>query len=145
MTESEKRRGAAAGVWVLAVLVVGIVAGLVLAALPIGTTATSPGRGPGWHLQLSTASDYDVVLSTVGLTLLIALLVVYARVYSDTKANFSLGLIIVLLALLLQSILTSPLLFGAFGETSGGIGTFLAIADVFKVVAFVVFLYLSLE
>ncbi len=146
MTEPEKKRGGAAGMWVLIVLLVGVLAGLVLAALPIPTTATtSPGRGPGLHLQLSTASDYDVVLSTVGVVLLIALLVVYARVYGDTRANFALGLIVVLLALLFQSVLTSPLVFGAFGQTAGGLGTFLALADLFKVVAFVVFLYLSLE
>lgn len=147
MTEAEKKRGATAGVWVLLVLLVGIAAGLVLAALPIGTTTAvpSPGRGSGWHLELSTASDYDVILSTVGITLLLALLVVYGRVYGDTKANFSLGLIVVLLALLFQSILTSPLVFGVFGQTSDGLGIFLALADIFKVVAFAVFLYLSLE
>ncbi len=145
MTESETKRGAAAGVWVLLVLVVGIVAGLVLAALPAGTTTVpSPGRGPGWHLTLSSASDYDVVLSTVGIALLVALLVVYTRVYSETKAHFSLGLVIVLFALFLESVLTSPLVYGAFGQTTDGLGTFLALADLFKVIAFVVFLYLSL-
>ncbi len=146
MTEPEKKRGGAAGVWVLIVLLVGVAAGFLLAALPSGaTTVVSPGRGPGWRLELTTASDVDVVLSTVGIALLIALLVVYARVYADTKANFSLGLVVVLLALLFESVLTSPFLFGAFGQTADGLGTFLAVADLFKIVAFTVFLVLSLE
>ncbi len=146
MPEPEKQSGGTAKVWVPIVLIVGILAGVILAALPLPTTTgTSPGRGPGWHLALSTPSDYGVILSTVGIVLLVALLVVYSRIYADTKANFALGLVIVLLALLLQSVLTSPLVFTAFGQTSDGLGTFLAFADLFKIVAFTVFLYLSLE
>ncbi len=143
--QPEARRKGPSKVWVLVVLLVGIAAGLILAALPTPASTTSPGRGPGWHLQLSTASDFDVVLSTVGIVLLLALTVLYAGMYAATRASFSLGLVVVLLALLLESVLTSPLVYGAFGETSGGLGTFLAFADVFKVIAFTVFLYLSLE
>jgi hypothetical protein len=44
----------------------------------------------------------------------------------------------------MESILSSPLVYGAFGEASDGLGTFLAFADSFKVIALAVFLYLSL-
>ena len=48
-------------------------------------------------------------------------------------------------ALLFQGILTSPLLFGAFGHALGGLGPFLLVADAFKAGAFAAFLYLSLQ
>lgn len=132
--------------WVVVVLVIGVLVGLLLSAAPTpARTPSGAGHGPGWAFQLETATDYDVILSTVGIALLVALLVVYARVYADTKAGFILGLVVVLLALLLESVLSSPLVYGAFGSAAGDLGTFLAFADVFKVVAFTLFLYLSLE
>jgi len=126
------------------VLLVGVGAGLLLSTFPSPATGTTPGRGFGWHLEFSTASDFDVVLSTVGIVFLVALLVVYLRTYAQTRARFALGLVVVLLALLVESVLSSPLVYGAFGQASDGLGTFLAAADAFKVVAFAVFLYLSL-
>ena len=142
--EHEKRRGGSAAVWGLVVLLVGVVAGLLISALPTPATGTSPGRGFGWHLELTSASGFDGVLSPVGIALLAALLVVYLQTYSQTRANFALGLVVVLLALLMESILSSPLVYGAFGAASDGLGTFLAFADSFKVVALTVFLDLSL-
>lgn len=144
MSKAEAKNGRASKVWVLVVLLVGLFAGIFLSAAPLPTPVPSPGRGPGWGLRLETAEDFDVILSTVGVALLVALLVVYGKIYGETKASFALGLLVVLAALLLQSILSSPLVFGAFGVPSADLGTFLAFADAFKVFAFTVFLYLSL-
>jgi len=132
--------------WVPIVILIGVLAGLLLASAPLPVrTPSGSGHGPGWGIQLQTATDYDVILSTVGLALLVALLVVYGKVYADTKAAFILGLVVVLLAFLVESILSSPLVYGSFGETAGDVGALLAFADVFKLVALTVFLYLSLE
>ena len=65
----------------------------------------------------------DVIVSTVGLALLAALFVVYAKTYRDTGARSALGLIFVLAAFLLEGTLTSPILFGAFGHVLGELGT----------------------
>ncbi len=46
---------------------------------------------------------------------------------------------------LLESLLTSPIVYGAFGTTAAGLGPFLLFADVFKVAALSAFLYLSLQ
>ena len=54
--------------------------------------------------------EFHIILSTIGMALLVALILVYARTYQQTKANFILGLLVVLFALLLQSLLTYPLL-----------------------------------
>ena len=127
-------------------LLIGVLAGVALSAapLPVRMPAGS-GHGPGWGFQLETATDYDVILSTVGIALLVALLVLYGKVYGETRARFILGLVVVLLAFLLESVLSSPLIYGSFGEATGDLGTFLALADVFKLVALTVFLYLGLE
>ncbi len=142
--QPDARRKGPSKIWVPIVLLIGLVAGLALAAVPLPSTTTGPGHGPGLHLQLTTATDVDVILSTIGIALLLALTFVYAGMYSQTKASFALGLVVVLLALLLESVLSSPLVYGAFGEPTGTLGTFLAFADVFKIVAFTVLLYLSL-
>lgn len=143
MKGTEKKGASGAKVWVPVVLAMGILAGILLSALPTSQTLP-PGHGHGWGLRFATPEDVDVILSTVGIALLVALLVVYLRIHRETKANFALGLAVVFLALLVESILTSPLVYGAFGQTSDGLGTFLLLADVFKIAAFTVLLYLSL-
>jgi hypothetical protein len=76
---------------------------------------------------------------------LVALVVVYVKMYRETKANFSLGLVIMLGALLLHSLISYPLLLVREGQIPIGPGEFLSTADIFMVVAYAVFLYLSLE
>ena len=54
------------------------------------------GYGPFVYLQ------YHIVLSTISLALLSTLIVVYSRSFAQTRDNFMLGLVVVLLALLLE-------------------------------------------
>jgi hypothetical protein len=95
--------------------------------------------GPDLFLQL------HIILSTVGIALLVALIVVYARTFMQTKANFILGLLVVLFALLLQSVLTYPVLLELEVAPGFAIEVFSPVADVFTIIAYTVFLYLSLE
>jgi hypothetical protein len=126
---------------------------VLLVAVGIGVLLTAyapvrspmPGHGPGRGFAFQTADDFTIIVSTVNIALLLSLLFVYAKVYSETKAIFSLGLLGVLIALLLHTLAASPLFYGAFGHTSGGLGGFLLMADLFKAGAFTLFLYLSLE
>lgn len=148
MERSERGRVAAGKVWAPVLLVAGVALGLLLAAVTPSPTGPLPGMGGGPHLggpRLETPADVDVVLATVSVVLLVALLVVYVRVYAETGARFSLGLVVVFLALLVQSLATWPPLFGAFGRSPGDLAPFLLLANVFKVAAFSVLLYLSLE
>lgn len=138
-SDTKKRTSPAVGT----LLVLGIGFGLgVLLAL-----TGRPGRpGPGGDFRmLETLDDIDVILSTMGLGLLVALLVVYAKTYADTHARSALGLLFVLTALLFEAVLRSPLLFGAFGHVLGGLGPFALVADSFRAVALAAFLYLSLQ
>ena len=77
--------------------------------------------------------------------LLVALILVYARTYKQTKANFILGLLVVLFALLLQSLLTYPLLLELELTPGFAFAVFSPVADIFTIIAYAVFLYLSLE
>jgi hypothetical protein len=86
-----------------------------------------------------------VILSTISLALLAALVVVYSRSYMVTRANFMLGLLVVLFALLLEGLLQYPLLHLAMNFNVGGSDFSSPVADLFTIIAYSVFLYLSLE
>jgi len=132
--------------WTLLVTAGSAAVGLALAIVIQGPTSGSPWHpGPGQDHHFDSFEGIDTVLSTTAIGLMSALLVVYVKTYEQTKAKFALGLVMVLSALLVQGLLSSPLLFGAFGHSMGLLGPFLMIADGFKLVAFTVFLYLSLQ
>lgn len=89
--------------------------------------------------------EFHIILSTVSVALLVSLLVVYGRTYLQTRANFIFGLLIVLFALLLQSLLTFPVILG-IAEHILILPDFTSnLADIFTIIAYTVFLYLSLE
>ena len=131
--------------WVVIVLLIGLVVGIPLSDLAVEPFQQRPGIfrnvprfNPGPDIRV------HVILTTVGVALLLALVVVYLKTYAETKALFSIGLVVVLLALLVQAILSYPLILG-----TGGVilvpGTLSLLADLFTVAAYTVFLYLSLE
>ena len=133
----------------LVVVAIGAGVGLLLALLgpgPTGDPFFPPGGGPRpGERHFFSFEGIDTVISTTGVALLTALLIVQWRAYKETKAKFALGIVVVLAALLLQALLSSPAIFGVFGHTFGPLGPFLLVADVFKLVAFSVFLDLSLQ
>ena len=86
-----------------------------------------------------------VILSTVEIVLLVSLVAVYIKVYAETRANFSLGLIIVLGALFVHSVLSFPPVVNDIGSMLLGSGLFFPYTDLLTIIAYSVFLYLSLE
>jgi len=130
-----------ASVWVPIVLMIGVVAGLGLLSLP--SPVQHPfGRPPP---EFETFENFGLILSTLNVALLVALLVIYARMYSDTGASFALGFVLVLGALLAETIVGSPVLFRLFAIPPGGQTPFLLLAETFKAAALAIFLYLSLQ
>lgn len=129
--------------WVPLVILVGLILGIGLSFfVPV------PSPSPGFHFQpfdMDPTIRFQVVLSTVGIALLVSLLAVYLRVYSETRANFAAGIAIVVAALLAQQLFDYPLLLYVEGPFELGQGQILGFADVFTVIAYAVFLYLSLE
>lgn len=143
--EAEGERGSARSVgWMLLVVLVGLAVGVLLAyTVPLPPGGPSGPGGP--PIPNSTVTRGMIVLSTLSMALLVALLVVYGRTYRNTRAPFILGLWVFLVALLLETVLTSPLLFIAFGAGPGGLGRFLTFGQLLMCVALGIFLYLSLE
>lgn len=139
--------------WVIIVLAIGAMVGLIsyLAIAPhIVVLTPGPPFGDFGHLPdrgLLTVLAWHIILSTVSIALLVSLVVVYGRTYSQTRANFALGILIVLIALLLQQLFTYPvfqlILVGSTLLTRTPVYDFAA--DVFTIVAYSIFLYLSLE
>ncbi|HUK74654.1 MAG TPA: hypothetical protein VLU99_02595 [Nitrososphaerales archaeon] len=139
----EPKKSMVGKLWVVVVLLAGLVAGVLLSDL-----ATLPTRNPIFRRFPLFNPDplirLHIVLTTVAVALMVSLVIVYLKVYVETKANFALGLVIVLGALLLQTVLSYPLVLG----TSGVIlvpGILTTLADFLTVAAYTVFLYLSLE
>jgi hypothetical protein len=102
-------------------------------------------RGPfGFVDQLKDLRVLHMVLSTVSIALLVALIVVYFRMYKATGARFALGILVVMFALLIQALFSYPLFLGV-GRFDIGFGPYFSTADIFTIAAYTIFLYLSLE
>jgi len=140
----EAGRAWGVGYWVPIVLVFGLVLGLAEIALwpTHGGPGGPPPRGPATPLAVA---ETFAILSAVALALLVALEVVYVRTYLETRAQFALGLVAVLLALLFENVASSPFLFAVFGYGPGNLGPFLAVGAALEVGALTLFLALSLE
>jgi hypothetical protein len=138
-----KKKGYSGALWLLVVLAIGIASGFFLSVFE-QVRGFRFGPSPPFG-ALEPVMTLRVVFSTTNVALLVALLVVYAKMYVETKANFSLGLVVVLAALLLHSLISYPLLVVRAGPIPIGPGEFLSTADIFMLVAYAIFLYLSLE
>ncbi len=134
-------------VWVLVVLGVSVLLGIVLAQ-----TIPTPECPPGYFcppvylylLSVHEALMLHVILSTIELVLLASLVVVYIKVYSETRARFSLGLTLILGALLVHSLLSYPLVVNDVESVLYGSGLFFPYADFLAIAADSIFLDLSL-
>jgi len=134
--------------WVPLVLAIGFVAGEIISY----GTEMPEARGRGgmfggrfYPFPTSPLFPYHVLFTTMEVALLVALVVVYGRMYAETRANFALGLVFVLFALLVQALLSTPLLEDLVGQLQIGPGYSTPAADIFTVCAYTVFLYLSLD
>jgi len=142
-TVAAEKKGRSGIVWLLIVLALGISIGILL-SLFAQVRFIGPGPPPPPN-TLEPVLTLRVIVSTTSVALLIALIVVYLRMYAETKANFAAGIVVVLFALLLHSLISYPLLVVRMGSITVGAGEFLSTADIFMVVAYAILLYLSLE
>lgn len=83
-------------------------------------------------------------ISTLNTILLVYLIHNYVSLYNEVKSQFSLGLIVMSLALFSFSVTDNPLFHLAFGLRGGpGMGAFTIIPSIFTLVAVLVLIYLS--
>ena len=85
------------------------------------------------------------VLSSINATLLIFLLATYVDIYKKLQSEFTIGLIIFSLILLLYALSSNPLLQWLFGYRAFGLGPFAMLPDLFTTLALAVLLYLTMK
>ena len=143
----ENAKKAPSKLWVPIVVLLGGIIGVLLYLWSVMNEYYNFGfeRFPLQRGFTETFGELHVILSSISVALLLALLVVYGRTYLKTRANFIFGLLIVLFALLLQSLLTFPIILGIAEHIPIRPEVSSNIADVFTIIAYTAFLYLSLE
>ncbi|MEM1586384.1 MAG: hypothetical protein QXX99_04935 [Candidatus Bathyarchaeia archaeon] len=85
------------------------------------------------------------IITTVNVTLVLILLMVYMDAYKKTGAQFALGLIIFSLILLLYTLSSNPFIQMLFGFRAFGLGPFAMLPDMLALIALIILLYLSLK
>ena len=85
------------------------------------------------------------VLSTINATLLVFLLITYVDIYKKLKSEFTIGLIIFSMVLLLYALVSNPLMQSIFGFRGIGLGPFAMLPDLFTCLALTVLWYLTMK
>ena len=85
------------------------------------------------------------VVSTINVTLLVFLLLIYISIYKKTRSEFTIGLIIFSMVFLLNALASNPLVVWIFGFRPFGLGPFAMLPDLFTFAALSVLLYLSIK
>jgi heme/copper-type cytochrome/quinol oxidase subunit 4 len=141
-TQNPPRKGPSK-LWLPVVLLIGLVLGVAFSSFV-------PRAPPfGYFEYRPFALEWDVmihvVLSTISIALLVSLAAIYIRVYAETGARFALGIVVVLVALLIQSLIQYPLFLGLAAPFPLPEERYFSFADIFTIAAYATFLYLSLE
>jgi len=131
------------------VLVTIIVAALLVAFL--GVNYLEPLSHPFAHRPTPPPSPGDIelyytvraVLTTVNAGLLIFLFSTYLGMYRKIKSDFTIGLMLFSVVLLLYALSSNPLVQWGFGFRAFGLGPFAMLPDLFTCVALAVLLYLT--
>jgi hypothetical protein len=85
------------------------------------------------------------ILSSINATLLVFLLATYVDMYKKIQSEFTIGLILFSLILLLYALSSNPLLQWLFGYRAFGLGPFAMLPDMFTTLALAVLLYLTMK
>lgn len=115
--------------------------------LPLMEPRRRPSPLPGnielWDIELYYTAT--TVISTINVTLLISLLITYISIYRKTQSEFTIGLVVFSVILLLNALASNPLMQWIFGFRAFGLGPFAMLPDLFTCVALVVLLYLTVK
>jgi hypothetical protein len=119
---------------------------LVISIVAIQTASSSPFYGPEpppWRDIFLHLLLIKTILSSLNSILLTLLLVTYIGIYRKTRSEFSIGLVVFSIALLLYSLTSNPLIHGIAGFRVSGLGPFTMLPDLFTCIASAILLYLS--
>ena len=113
--------------------------------IPYGQFTSDPEQYYSAIGDLELFYKVKTMLSTINATLLVLLLATYVDLYRKLKSEFTLGLILFSLILLLYAVSSNPLLQRFFGFWAIGLGPFAMLPDLFTTFALVVLLYLTMK
>jgi hypothetical protein len=85
------------------------------------------------------------LLSSINATLLVFLLATYVDMYRTIRSEFTIGLILFSVILLLYALSSNPLMQWIFGFRAFGLGPFAMLPDLFTTLALAVLLYLTMK
>jgi hypothetical protein len=112
---------------------------------------------PDWFIRegdfgyISFVADIELyytlqtVLSTINATLLVFLMITYIDIYKTLKSEFTIGLIIFSMILLLYALVSNPLMQNIFGFRGIGLGPFAMLPHLFTCLALAVLIYLTMK
>jgi len=139
--------------WLLLVFLIVIVAAAILAA----TWAASAFWHPRFPWRQRQPPLYGIpgdiefyyiaktVVSTVNIAVLAFLVFAYADIYRKTRSEFTVGLIIFSVTLLLYALSSNPMVMAIFGFAMFGVGPFALLPDLFTFAALTALLYLTMK
>jgi hypothetical protein len=135
-------------IWVVILVTLVVVA--LLAGLWAALTFYNP-HAPWMPLphQGDIAGDLEffyiakTVVSTLNIALLSFLILTYADIYSKTRSNFTIGLLLFSIVFLMKEFTSNPMVIRASGFALFGLGPFALLPDLFEFAALAVLLYLS--
>ena len=131
---------------VVVVTIVVAVIGLVLTSFVLRPPETAPPPIPQPdRVLMDIFLKVKTMVSLVNVVFIITLMSIYSGIYRQVKSQFTMGLIIVMLVLLLYALTSNPLVQILFGYQAQGIGPFAMIPDVFATFALGLLLYISME
>jgi hypothetical protein len=127
---------------------------VIIGAILVGTIAYYASSSVEIHNRRGMGGDHmsgdlevyysmKAVLASVNAFLLISLTVIYFQVYQETGLEFSLGMVIFSVALLLYAFASNPLLVRYAGFMGSGLGPFAMLPDLFTCIAAFTLLYIS--
>ena len=130
---------------IVAIIVVALLAGLWstarMSAVPSLGFRRLPRDFVSWDIEVFYT--LRTVISTVNATLLVFLLVIYIDLYQRTGSDFTVGLMLFSLVLLLYALTSNPIVQWIFGFRAVGLGPFAMLPDLFTCAALFVMLYLT--
>ncbi len=129
-------------------IILAVILGMILSEILIAnfTGSEFPFEIPPEYLPPLNFMIYlKTVISSVNFVLIILLLVIYVDLYRKIKTNFTAGLLLLIIVLLMNAVTSNPLVFLRFGFPVFGVGVGFIIPDLFTTIALTVLFYLSLE
>ncbi len=133
----------------MVVLIVGAVVGIVVAKASLEYFRSRMGEKFEkvkhiWHAFECTFT-IGMVIVLINLALLSALLLIYTKSYKETKSSFMLGLIIFLSVLVVQTILSLPVLHVSVGAMLYHTRITTILPNLFEMIALIILFMLSME